>query len=208
MTKEQLQKIGLTDEQIEKVFALKGKAFNDLEKEKLSLDEKVEGLEAEKISLEKTIADANEKIDQFKEMDIDSIKQEVQDWEKKYKEAEESKNIEITELKRQNAIESALSSAKAKNIKAVKALLDVNSVIVKDGQVYGLNEQLETIKKENEYLFESDKAVPTITLPTGGGDPITKTWKQMTLTERGELFKKDEKSARQLASADGIKLEE
>ena len=55
----------------------------------------------------------------------------------------------------------ALTSAKAKNLKAVKALLDLeNAEIQEDGTVKGLLENIETLKgaEDSKFLFETDEA--------------------------------------------------
>lgn len=65
---------------------------------------------------------------------------------------------EITQLKMGFAIEQALVSAKAKSIKAVKALLDTDSLkLEKDGSVKGLKEQIEKLvtDENTSFLFEN-----------------------------------------------------
>lgn len=54
------------------------------------------------------------------------------------------------------AIESALRDAKAKNIKAVKANLNVDGLKLSDGKVIGLDEQLTALKESDSYLFEAE----------------------------------------------------
>ncbi|PRS09042.1 scaffolding protein [Bacillus pumilus] len=54
------------------------------------------------------------------------------------------------------AIESALRDAKAKNIKAVKANLNVDGLKLSDDKVIGLDEQLTALKESDSYLFETE----------------------------------------------------
>lgn len=54
------------------------------------------------------------------------------------------------------AIESALRDAKAKNIKAVKANLNVDGLKLSDDKVIGLDEQLTALKESDSYLFEAE----------------------------------------------------
>jgi hypothetical protein len=67
-------------------------------------------------------------------------------------------------LKFDHALDGALSGAKAKNPKAVKALLSSDALKYNeaDGSIVGLNEQLEKIKSENDYLFADAKEPPKI----------------------------------------------
>ena len=80
---------------------------------------------------------------------IDALKTEA-------KKAEEAHKATITQMKRDSAIESALTSAKARNTKAVRALLDEGKLVLNDdGTLSGINEQIEAVKKDNAFLFDS-----------------------------------------------------
>ncbi len=67
---------------------------------------------------------------------------------------------------RSYAIDMALSKSGARSTKALKALLDDGKIEYKDGALSGLDEQIESVKKEHGYLFESAKDT---SLPLGGG---------------------------------------
>ena len=80
---------------------------------------------------------------------IDKLKEEA-------KKAEETHKATITQMKRDSAIDSALASAKARNSKAVRALLDEGKLVLnEDGTLSGLKEQIEAVKKDNAFLFDS-----------------------------------------------------
>ena len=80
---------------------------------------------------------------------IDKLKEEA-------KKAEEAHKATITQMKRDSAIESALTSAKARNTKAVRALLDEGKLVLNDdGTLSGIKEQIEAVKKDNAFLFDS-----------------------------------------------------
>ena len=62
--------------------------------------------------------------------------------------------------------------AKSKNDKAVQALLDMDALkLTESGEIIGLKEQLESLQKNDPYLFESDKKVPEI-IGSTQGSPI------------------------------------
>ena len=66
----------------------------------------------------------------------------------------------MNQLKIDYAVEKALTGAKAKNIKAVKALLELEDAkLDKDGNVKGLAEQIEklTAGDDTKFLFEAQK---------------------------------------------------
>ena len=67
---------------------------------------------------------------------------------------------ELNQLKIDFAVEKALTGAKAKNIKAVKALLELGEAkLDKDGNVKGLDEQIEKLRSgdDTKFLFEAQK---------------------------------------------------
>lgn len=80
---------------------------------------------------------------------IDKLKDEA-------KKAEEAHKATVAQMKRDSAINSALASAKARNSKAVRALLDEGKLVLnEDGTLSGLKEQIEAVKKDNAFLFDS-----------------------------------------------------
>lgn len=56
-----------------------------------------------------------------------------------------------------HALGNALSGAKVKNTKAVKALLDLDTIKLDGDTLKGLDDQLKTLKESDGYLFESDE---------------------------------------------------
>lgn len=62
-------------------------------------------------------------------------------------------------------LDQALQAAGARNLIAVKALLDMESISLQDGRLNGFEEQLWELKKENSYLFEADKNVVQFVRP-------------------------------------------
>ena len=75
MKTEELKEIGLNDEQIAKVFKLRGKEVEDYNE----LKKNFETLKTENENYKSQVASANEQIEVFKDMDIDSIKASIKD---------------------------------------------------------------------------------------------------------------------------------
>ena len=88
----------------------------------------------------------------------------------------------IKTIKFNNALDSALKGSKAKNIKAVKALLDLEKISQDGDNLVGLNDQIESIKKEADYLFEKP-VTGTGSFITGGNSQGNKQ-KEMSLGEK------------------------
>lgn len=64
----------------------------------------------------------------------------------------------INQMQFDYALDGALTNAKSKNNKALKALLDMNSIKYQEGKLEGLREQIEALQKDASYLFDLNTA--------------------------------------------------
>lgn len=166
MNREFLKEFGLEKEAIDKIMAENGR---DVE----SYKAQVSALTNEKERLSGQLDEANKQIEEFKDLDVDGIKKAAAEYKAKFEEAEKKAKSDMEALQFDYALTDALGAAKARNAKAVKALLDAESLRLKDGEIVGLKDQLEKIKAENDYLFESEETTPRIVAPTGATAPIS-----------------------------------
>ena len=185
MKTEFLKSLNLSQEVIDKIMAENGKdiAVEQKKAEKVIQERDSYKLKAE--SLETQVNDANTEIQKFKDMDIDGIKKAADDWKETAEKAKADADKQISQMKFDYALSAALTGAKAKNAKAVKALLDMDGLKFNDGQIVGLDEQLAQIKADNDYLFESDEPAPEFVKGTNGGSGSVggKKPSEMTYTE-------------------------
>jgi len=173
MNKEDLKKLGIEDEAVQKkIIVLHGK---DIEKLKATNETAKVDAEAAKVEIEglqNQVKEAGVTIDGFKNMDVESVKKSADEWKLKAEQAgidakEQIGKIrtdgekQVSDLKFDHAVEGALLKAKAKNPKAVRALLKTENLkLNEDGTLLGLDEQLKGIVAENDYLFETDEDTP------------------------------------------------
>lgn len=95
-------------------------------------------------------------------------------------------DTKVTALQKTHAIENGVRDAKAKNVKAVMALLDMDKITFTEGKLNGLSSQLETLTKDesSSFLFgESQSGNPSGTKPgssSGGNNnpPTAKTFSE------------------------------
>ena len=89
--------------------------------------------------------------------DVEALKAQIATLQADNKAKDEAHAAEIKQMKIDNAIEAALTGAKAKNNVAVKALLkDIDKAeLADDGTIKGLAEQIEALQKSDAYLFEA-----------------------------------------------------
>lgn len=158
MKREDLKALGLSDEHIDAVMGLHGK---DIEAHK----GKVTDLQAQFDNANAQLTEANKQIESFKNLKPEELQKAAADWETKFKEAEKNAADALAQVKFDHALESALAGAKAKNVKAVQALLSTKDMkLTDDGKILGLDDQLKAIKEQNDYLFEGAKQDPKLVL--------------------------------------------
>ena len=76
----------------------------------------------------------------------------------------------IADMEFSTLLDGKISAAKAKNVKAVKALLDVDALKQSKNRDADIQSALESVKADNGYLFEDGKQPPAVTVP---GNPAT-----------------------------------
>ena len=67
-----------------------------------------------------------------------------------------------------SALDSALGASKARNSKAVRALLDIDALKASKNQTEDIRKAIEAVKAENDYLFESSEPIRNPVAPSGG----------------------------------------
>ena len=122
MTKEELIALGVTAEQAEKIVQDQGQnfvptsKFQEIQKEKTVLD-------AQLAARDKQLKDLQDKAGNNKE-----LKNQIKTLQDANKAAEKKYKAELHQIALNNAIDKALTSANARNNKAVRALLDMDGV--------------------------------------------------------------------------------
>ncbi|MBZ1505965.1 phage scaffolding protein [Leuconostoc mesenteroides] len=170
MNRDTLQKFGLSDEQVNQVMAEHGK---DLEKSK-GTESELEQLKQQNTDLTSQIAERDKQLKDLsgKAGNNEELQTQIKALQDQNKQAKTDYEANIATLKRDGAIELALREAKAKNPKAVKALLNGDNITIDDDGVHGLKEQLEQLQESDGYLFtaEQEGAKPGVKI-TGSGNP-------------------------------------
>lgn len=161
MQRNELEKLGLEKEAIDQIMALHGR---DIEANKA----KAAAIEAERDGLKSQLDEAAKAIEGFKALDIEGVKKSADEWKAKAEQAQKDAEKQVYQVRYESALSDALKASKAKNVKAVRALLNEADLKLTDDGLVGLKEQLEKVKPENDYLFESD--VPTPKIVSGGGN--------------------------------------
>lgn len=159
MTRKQLEDLGLTKEQADSVMKING---DDIENAKGTAATEIKNLQTEVDGLKTQVGDRDKQLETLKASAGDNadLKKQIEDLQTENATAKADHESELNQLKIDFAVEKALTGAKAKNIKAVKALLELDDAkLDKDGNVKGLAEQIEKLTSgdDTKFLFEAQK---------------------------------------------------
>ena len=189
ISREKLLKIGLSNEQMEKIIALHGADIEELKaKSDELINSKTEELNKTNESLQSQIAERDKDLKTLKKQagDNEELSNEFKELQSKYKQDTENLTKELQQTKLNSAVDSALGKAKVRNSKAAKALINMDEVKLNDkGELEGLDDQISSLKKTDGYLFDQGNKEPY--QPQGGGgntdpDPVA----TMTNVFKGE----------------------
>lgn len=180
--KEKLIALGLTEEQANQVLdQFKGyvppERFNAIN-------------EAKKVA-ESTIAERDKQLNELKKGvgNNEELKKQIETLQAENKATKEKYESDIQTMRINNAIDSALQGAGAKNLKAVRALLDLEKIKVDGEAVTGIEEQIKALSAADDSKFLFNVKTEPQQSPTGmkageGGKPSPdKTVDQMTYSE-------------------------
>lgn len=148
-----------TKEIIDEILNEAGK---DIEAEKAKFNELKNQLD----TANRTISERDAQLEALKGSDATNLKEQIAQLQQANEDAKKAHEKELYDFKVSTALEKALTGAKSKNNKAVKALLELGEAELNDdGTIKGLDEKLKELKKTDAYLFEAE---PTLkgTIPS------------------------------------------
>ena len=156
MNKEDLLKLGLTEEQAEKVLSANAEQLKGFIP-KARFDE----VNNAKKQVEKDLSERDKQLETLKNStgDVETLKNTIKQLQDENKASKEQYEANISKIKLDNAIDNALGNAKAKNSRAVRALLDMEKLKFENETLSGLDEQLKALKEaeDSKFLFEEIK---------------------------------------------------
>ena len=159
MTRKQLEDLGISKEQADSIMKING---DDIENAKSASAAEIKNLQTEVTGLKTQVSDRDKQLETLKTAagDNETLTKQIADLQAENTKVKETHESEMNQLKIDFAVEKALTGAKAKNIKAVKALLELEDAkLDKDGNVRGLAEQIEKLTSgdDTKFLFEAQK---------------------------------------------------
>lgn len=166
MDKDFLTGLGIEDEVVKKILD----KFNETKSQENEVKEKL-------LTAEETIKNLEGKLQHYSGIDIEKLTQDALFWEDKYK-----------KHKLDTAIDTAILKSKGRNIKAIKALIDIDKISFNEnGELEGFD--IEDLKKSDSYLFD-----------------IETTKNQGSGFNQGKNYSMNEELNNQVARAMGVKI--
>lgn len=153
MKTQELLDLGLNRKQVNEIFAMNGKDIERVKAECLRQEQEIAELKNGLEEREKELA-------KYREVSIEDLKTEAKTWKEKAEQAEKEGQEERELLRVQEELQRLCEESGAKDAKLVEALIDRASVGVTDGEVYGLAEQVESLKTNYSFLFQEKELLP------------------------------------------------
>lgn len=157
MKRKDLEDLGLSKEIIDSIMDINGK---DIENAKKSGSSEVASLQAEITGLKEQLNERNSQLDTLKKdaKDNESLVNQIAELQKANKVASDKYANDLNNIKIGYEIDKALTSSNAKNLTAVKALLNMDNVkFDKEGKLSGLQEQIDALVsgEDTSFLFNT-----------------------------------------------------
>ena len=154
MNKKQLLALGLTEEQADKVLAgfegyVPSTRFNEVNEAKKNAEALLAERDNQLVELKKNLGEN------------DKLKKQIETLEAENKTAKENYEKSLNTLKINNAVDVALTAKGAKNLKAVRALIDFEKIKVEGEDIKGIDEQINSLVADEgtKFLF-NEVSVP------------------------------------------------
>lgn len=138
--------------------------------DKSKLDTKITELS----TANQTIKDLQDAIKKFDGVDVEKLRNDLATMQTKY-------DSDTAKIKLDSAVDLALVGSRAKNTKAVKALLDADIIKLDGDKLLGLDEQLTKLKTEAAYLFEEQQDPSKVKVDSGKQHETAKATESTTL---------------------------
>ena len=180
MKTEDLQAIGLDEEQIKKVFELNGKDIAAAQKA-------TQKAEADRDAWQKRAETAEETLKGFDGVDIEKMKADVESWKKKAEDEAAQYQKDLEERDFSDALRTALEDVKFSSESAKKAVIaeiKAAGLSMRSGKIVGLQDVLDQIKADDASAFAPAEGGAKFTTPPKGTGKGVKGFAEMTLGEK------------------------
>ena len=152
MKKEDLQKLGLTEDQINEVFKMNGLDVNGAKGE---LENAKKELENYKSQFTSTQAE----LKKLQELKPEELSKQVSDLNEKLSTQKADYEKQIADRNFNDLLTKSVATAGGRETKAIMPFLDIEALKASKNQETDIKSAIEEVKKDHDYLFTSDEPV-------------------------------------------------
>lgn len=119
-------------------------------------------IETERDNYKSQLKAATDALKSFEGVDVTDLQGQIAKLKEDLENQKKDYEAKAADREFSSSLDNALTAAKAKNLKAVKALLDVDALKQSKNQTEDIKSAIAEIQKDNEYLFDTGKPQPQI----------------------------------------------
>lgn len=134
----------------------KKKAFDSAFEESYKTVAEVKKVTTARDNYKSQLETAQNALKEFDGVDVKDLQGKIETLNNDLKTKETEYQNKIAEMEFNSVLDGAISKSGAKNAKAVKALLDLDTLKASKNQADDITKALETVKSENDFMFSSD----------------------------------------------------
>jgi len=152
MKKEELQKLGLTEEQINEVFKMNGLDVNGAKGELENAKKELEDYKAQFTSTQAELK-------KLQELKPEELSKQVSDLNEKLASQKADFEKQIADRNFNDLLAKTVTTAGGREAKAIMPFLDIEALKASKNQEADIKTAIETVKSEHDYLFTSTEPV-------------------------------------------------
>jgi len=152
MKKEELQKLGLTDEQINEVFKMNGQDVNNAKGELENAKKELEDYKAQFTSTQAELK-------KLQELKPEELSKQVSDLNEKLASQKADFEKQIADRNFNDLLAKTVTTAGGREAKAIMPFLDIEALKASKNQEADIKTAIEAVKGEHDYLFASTEPV-------------------------------------------------
>lgn len=162
MKREDLEALGLTKEQIDKVLDMHHTEYDPVKKDLETAQEDLKNEKTKTSAHESTIKDLKKDLEEFKDADVSGMKKKIEDLEADIKTKDADHQKEIADRDFNDLLKESITASKGRNAKAITALLDVDTLKASKNQKEDIAAALKVLTEaeDSKMLFGEPEANP------------------------------------------------
>ena len=129
-------------------------------------------IKAENDNLKTQLQTAKDGLKAFEGVDVKDLQGQITKLQQDLADKDAAHQTELANMAFDRTLEGAITAAKGKNAKAIKALLDVDTLKASKNQEADIKTALEGLQKDSGYLFDTGNPPPNFSAGAGTGGAV------------------------------------